>query len=115
MGGKADYQADDSDGRAVPHPQVEGDHPADVPPPEDIRWFRRIEVYTKYGRTGHIIEPLGTHGYMKVQFDGILDAGDTVCLPLYTRIYPQIDTRVVDVETVIEPHTLGEVGGGLSL
>ena len=83
--------------------------------PEDIRWFRRIEVYTKYGRTGHIIEPLGTHGYMKVQFDGILDARDTVCLPLYTRIYPQIDTRVVDVETVIEPHTLGEVGGGLSL
>merc|ERR1711916_247991 len=79
------------------------------------RMFRRIEVYTKYGRTGHIIEPLGTHGYMKVQFDGILDARDTVCLPLYTRIYPQIDTRVVDVETVIEPHTLGEVGGGLSL
>lgn len=44
---------------------------------------------TKMGRTGHIKEPLGTHGHMKCVFDGQLKSQDTVLLNLYKRIFPK--------------------------
>lgn len=33
--------------------------------PIDIRYFKPVELKTKLGYKGHIIEPLGTHGFMK--------------------------------------------------
>ncbi|XP_028025484.1 pre-rRNA-processing protein TSR1 homolog [Bombyx mandarina] len=56
---------------------------------EDIVYFKPCKLRSKYGRTGHIKEPLGTHGHMKCVFDGQLKSQDTVLLNLYKRIFPK--------------------------
>uniref|UniRef100_A0A146LG16 Pre-rRNA-processing protein TSR1 homolog n=1 Tax=Lygus hesperus TaxID=30085 RepID=A0A146LG16_LYGHE len=56
---------------------------------EDIEWFKPVELRTKYGRRGHIKEPLGTHGHMKCVFNSQLKSQDTVLLNLYKRIFPK--------------------------
>ncbi|PLW12113.1 hypothetical protein PCANC_19499 [Puccinia coronata f. sp. avenae] len=56
---------------------------------DDIEYFKPIELKTKKGKVGHIKEPLGTHGYFKAKFDGMIDQMDTVCLALYKRCFPK--------------------------
>ncbi|KAK4854055.1 hypothetical protein QYF36_018336 [Acer negundo] len=57
--------------------------------PEDVRWFKPVEVWTKCGRRGRIKEPVGTHGAMKCVLNGILQQNDTVCMSLYKRAFPK--------------------------
>ncbi|KAG6461883.1 hypothetical protein O3G_MSEX012924 [Manduca sexta] len=56
---------------------------------EDVQYFKPCKLRTKYGRIGHIKEPLGTHGHMKCVFDGQLKSQDTVLLNLYKRMFPK--------------------------
>ncbi|KAJ4702261.1 pre-rRNA-processing protein TSR1-like [Melia azedarach] len=57
--------------------------------PEDVRWFKPVEVWTKCGRRGRIKEPVGTHGALKCVFNGVLQQHDTVCMSLFKRAYPK--------------------------
>ena len=57
--------------------------------PEDVAWFKPLEVYTKLGARGKILEPVGTHGKFKVLFDRGLNQSDTVCMDLYKRTFPR--------------------------
>jgi hypothetical protein len=60
---------------------------------QDAMWFRPAELTTKYGMSGHIVCPVGTHGLFKVNFGRAVQGHDTVCLNLYKRIYPKFVPR----------------------
>lgn len=57
--------------------------------PDDVRWFKPAGLSTKHGLHGHIIQSVGEHGTVKCLFNAPIKQHDTVCLPLYKRIFPK--------------------------
>ena len=56
--------------------------------PEDIKYFKPVELKTRLGLRGNILEPVGTHGIMKAVFNNYLKPHDTIILELYKRVFP---------------------------
>jgi len=55
---------------------------------EDIQWFRPVELRTRLGHTGNILESIGTHGHMRCLFEAQLKQHDVIMMNLYKRVYP---------------------------
>ena len=61
--------------------------------PEDMQYFRALQLWTKRGRSGFMKEALGTHGYFKATFDGKINPMDAVAVSLYKRVWPRNAVR----------------------
>ncbi len=57
--------------------------------PEDVKYFKPVELFTKHRLKGHIRKSLGTHGLMKCIFNDFVRSDDIICLPLYRRVFPK--------------------------
>ena len=61
--------------------------------PQDVEWFKPVELWTKRGLVGHVKGSHGLHGRMECEFDGFIQQSDTVCMSLYKRQFCPFDAQ----------------------
>eukprot|EP00461_Guttulinopsis_vulgaris_P002476 UN02477 len=54
----------------------------------DVKWFKPVELWTKRGHSGHILDSRGLHGTFKAVFDKTFKEKCSVHLSLYKRQFP---------------------------
>ncbi|KAL0227522.1 hypothetical protein RCL1_003666 [Eukaryota sp. TZLM3-RCL] len=64
---------------------------------DDINFYKPIRLWTRDGKQGNIIGPIGTHGLLKAKFSATLKSSDTVCMSLFKRVYPAFDTKFISL------------------
>lgn len=63
---------------------------------EDIMYFKSVKLKSKKRKTkGNITKPIGLKGHFKASFNEIVQQDDTVCMYLYKRVFPKLDTEPV--------------------
>lgn len=55
----------------------------------DVRWFSPVDLYSKFGRRGKIVKPVGTHGLFKAALNDQVMQHDVICMDLYKRVFPK--------------------------
>ena len=58
--------------------------------PDDVNYYKGVEMVTKNGLKGKVKQSIGTHGLMKCFFNGYIQHNDTVILALYKRVFPKL-------------------------
>lgn len=61
--------------------------------PSDVRWFKPLHLWTKFGLAGRITEAVGEKGLLKCVFSGNVKQNDTICMSLYKRQFPKWDEK----------------------
>ena len=70
---------------------------------EDIQWFKPVELRTKYGRRGHIKEPLGKMGLL------LLCTTSLAPLPPHPPVFPPPEPSPPPSSLLSPPHPLSQV------
>jgi pre-rRNA-processing protein TSR1 len=65
--------------------------------PEDIKWFKPVEVRTKFGLNGHIVEPRGTKGMMDFFFFVLV----TIVYLSIFEIYSTINRTLLQILLIV--------------
>lgn len=68
----------------------------------DVKWFQPVDLYTKFGRRGKILKPVGTHGLFKAVLNDQVMQHDVVCMDLYKRVFPKWTTVAFNKSEVLE-------------
>lgn len=69
---------------------------------EDVKWFQPVDLYTKFGRRGRILKPIGTHGLFKAVLNDQVMQHDIICMDLYKRVFPKWTTVAFNRAEMVE-------------
>jgi pre-rRNA-processing protein TSR1 len=70
---------------------------------DDVRWFMPVDIYTKLGRRGKILKPVGSKGLFKCTLNDQVMQHDTICMDLYKRVFPKWNTVEYNAAEVSDP------------
>ena len=70
--------------------------------PEDVQWFKPVDLYTKLGRRGKILKPLGQQGLFKATFNDVVQQHDVPMMDLWVREFPSWKTKPLELHVLAD-------------